>query len=170
MKSVCFTGHRDVKITHELKNRLMHTLENLINMGYTDFYAGGATGWDMLCEAAVLALRKKHTEIKLHLILPCECSEQTKMWKDEQKLLQALIRVFADSEEYTSHHYYDGCMKLRNERLVFYADCCVCYYNKKSPCGTGQTVRMAIEKGIEVFNLAQRADYSPKAAIRSTSS
>lgn len=155
MKTVCFTKHRDVKITPELKDRLMDALEKLIEMGCTDFYAGGATGWDMLCEAAVLVLRKKYTEIKLHLILPCVCSEQTKMWKDEQRLLQALIRVFADSEEYAAQHYYNSCMKLRNERLVSYADCCVCYYNKKSPCGTGQTVRMAINKGIEIFNMAE---------------
>ncbi len=155
MKSVCFTGHRDVKITRELKDRLMETLEMLIQMGCTDFYAGGAVGWDMLCEAAVLALRKKYPGIKLHLILPCSCSEQTKAWKDEQKLLLALIRVFADEEEYVSDHYYNGCMKLRNERLVLYADCCVCYCNKKSPSGTGQTVRMAINKGIEIFNMAE---------------
>ena len=64
MKSVCFTGHRDVKITRELKDRLMETLEMLIQMGCTDFYAGGAVGWDMLCEAAVLALRKKYPGIK----------------------------------------------------------------------------------------------------------
>lgn len=155
MKTVCFTGHRDVKITRELKNRLMATLEKLIQHGCTDFYAGGAVGWDMLCEAAVLALRKKYTGIRLHLIFPCTFSEQTKAWKDEQKLLLSLIRVFADGEEYVSDRYYNGCMKLRNEKLVFYADCCVCYYNKKSPCGTGQTVRMATAKGVEIFNLAE---------------
>lgn len=155
MRSVCFTGHRDVKITPELKDKLMATLEKLIQMGCTDFYAGGAVGWDMLCEAAVLALREKYTEIKLHLVLPCACSEQTKAWRDEQKLLHALIRVFADDEQYVSRHYFDGCMKLRNEKLVFYADCCVCYYNKKTPCGTGQTVRTAIAKGVEIFNLAE---------------
>ena len=155
MKTVCFTGHRDVKITRELKNRLMETLEKLIQNGCTDFYAGGAVGWDMLCEAAVLALRQKYTGIRLHLILPCTFSEQTKAWKDEQKLLLSLIRVFADGVEYVSDRYYNGCMKLRNEKLVFYADCCVCYYNKKSPCGTGQTVRMATAKGVEIFNLAE---------------
>jgi len=155
MKTVCFTGHRDVKITRELKNRLMATLETLIQNGCTDFYAGGAVGWDMLCEAAVLALRKKYTGIRLHLILPCTFSEQTKAWKDEQKLLLSLIRVFADGEEYVSDRYYNGCMKLRNEKLVFYADCCVCYYNKKSPCGTGKTVRMETAKGVEIFNLAE---------------
>ena len=37
MKTVCFTGHRDVKITRELKNRLMETLEKLIQNGCTDF-------------------------------------------------------------------------------------------------------------------------------------
>ena len=43
-------------------------------------------------------------------------------------------------------------MKRRNERLVELADYCICYCtNPRS--GTGQTVRMAKDKGIDIINL-----------------
>lgn len=40
--------------TADLEDRLRNVLINLINEGVTDFYAGGAYGWDMLCEEMVL--------------------------------------------------------------------------------------------------------------------
>ncbi len=46
MKSVCFTGHRNVKETAELKKRLLEQLIKLIGEGGDVFYAGGAVGWD----------------------------------------------------------------------------------------------------------------------------
>lgn len=61
-----------------------------------------------------------------------------------------MYMTYSDSER-----YYDGCMKGRNARLVELATvCCICYWNvndKRS--GTGQTVRMAQKKGIEIINL-----------------
>ena len=54
------------------------------------------------------------------------------------------ILSLADKIEYTSEHYFKGCMKLRNARLVEYADICFCYLNfKRQISGTAQTVRMA---------------------------
>ena len=46
-------------------------------------------------------------------------------------------------------------MKQRNARMVELVDCCVAYYDESSNArsGTGQTVRMADLKGIEVINL-----------------
>ncbi len=46
LKAVCFTGHRSVKETAELKKALIKQLVKLIDEGATDFYAGGAVGWD----------------------------------------------------------------------------------------------------------------------------
>ena len=154
MKSVCFTGHRNVRITNELLALLNKTLTDLIENGAADFYAGGALGWDMLCEQIVLDLRKKYPHIKLHLVLPCSEVEQTARWNDMQKEEYRKILNAANDIEYTSDHYYDGCMKVRNARLVELADCCVCYYDNRSRSGTGQTVRMAMDKGIKIINLA----------------
>ena len=156
IKSVCFTGHRNVKVTDELVSLLGKTLTDLIENGAVDFYAGGALGWDMLCEQVVLDLREEFPQIKLHLILPCSPEEQTARWNHSQKVEYYNFLKTADTVEYTSTHYYDGCMKVRNARLVELADCCVCYYDNRSRSGTGQTVRMAVEKGIRIINFAEK--------------
>ena len=61
--------------------------------------------------------------------------------------------MVADTVEICSEHYFDGCMKLRNQRLVDLTDVCVCYYSGKQRSGTGQTVRMAERQGKVIVNL-----------------
>ena len=154
MKNCCFTGHRKVKITDELKAGLRSVLTELIEKGVTEFYAGGAVGWDMICEKTVLDLKQEYGEIHLHIIMPCPLDEQTQNWDLQQITEYRSIIERADSVEIVSENYSKDCMKKRNARLVELADVCVCYYkNKRS--GTGQTVRMAEKKGIEVINLYQ---------------
>ncbi len=58
MKSACFTGHRYANISKELKNRLSIEIEQLIRNGVTEFYAGGALGFDTIAEKTVIALKK----------------------------------------------------------------------------------------------------------------
>ena len=154
MKSVCFTGHRNIKITFSLIRKLYSKIKMLIENGCTDFYAGGALGWDTLCERIVLKLKKRYPFIKLHLVLPCLSEYQTLRWKESDKAVYNIILNSADTVEFTSENYYNGCMKKRNDRLVELSDCCLCYYNeKKFSSGTGQTVRMAEKKEILLFNL-----------------
>ena len=154
MKSICFTGHRHIINEEQVKNKLAATLESLITDGATDFYAGGAIGFDTLAENAVLLLREKYSHIKLHLILPCCKSDQTAKWTAEQIAEYDRILTAVDSAEYICDKFYCGCMKARNARLIELADCCVCYYDSKnSASGTGQTVRMAERKGLPVINV-----------------
>lgn len=153
MKSVCFTGHRNVKETAELKEALIRQLIKLIDKGAADFYAGGAVGWDMMCENAVVELRKRFPHIKLHLVLPCPAEEQTAKWSESDKARFRRLLSAADTVEICSARYFDGCMKIRNQRLVDLADVCVCYYNGQQRSGTGQTVRMAERQGKAIINL-----------------
>ncbi len=153
-KNICFTGHRNVKETAELKKALIDQLLELIDEGATDFYAGGAVGWDMLCESVVIELRERFPHIKLHLILPCSAEEQTEKWSENDKAEFKQLLLAADTVEICSEHYFDGCMKLRNQRLVNLADLCLCYYSGKQRSGTGQTVRMAERQGKIIVNLA----------------
>lgn len=103
----------------------------------------------------VLYLRKrKALDIKLHLVLPCSNEEQTKNWSYNDKQEFYAIMMAADSIEYIGSEYTKDCMKQRNARLTELADCCVAYYDQSNGrSGTGQTVRMAEAKGIEVINL-----------------
>ena len=152
MKTCCFTGHRIIKITPELVQRLRDTIVDMIGRGVTDFYNGGAVGFDMLCAETVIALKAEYSDIKLNLLLPCPPEEQVKGWNKAQIARYNEILQAADSVTVLSEHYTDDCMKQRNERLVELADCCICYCtNPRS--GTGQTVRIAEQKGIDVINL-----------------
>lgn len=76
-KKCCFTGHRKISDADILREKLEKVLISLIENGTTDFYAGGAAGFDLLCEQTVLKLREGNPNIKLHLILPCNETEQT---------------------------------------------------------------------------------------------
>jgi len=156
MKNVCFTGHRVIVFTPKLEKILLEILENLIINGATDFYAGGAIGWDMFCEKMILKLREQYSQIKLHLILPCPLNEQIKNWKEADRITYHKISSAANTIKICSEHYHKDCMKKRNIILTEIADCCVCYYNnRKYASGTGQTVRIAQKKGIKIINLYQ---------------
>lgn len=156
-KSVCFTGHRTIAEDKEkLSARLYTLLERLVTeQKVTDFYTGGAVGWDALAALTVLKLRESYPEVKLHLVLPCPFEEQSAKWNEAQKEEHKHIASLADTKEITSEHLSKNAMKIRNARLVELAsDYCICYWNPKHyRSGTGQTVRMAQKKGIEVINL-----------------
>ena len=94
--------------------------------------------------------------------MPCPFEEQSTKWNEAQKTEYLHIFGLADSAEQVSDRYYNGCMKARNARLVELAsDYCICYWNPKNfRNGTGQTVRMAQKRGIEVINLFESASNS----------
>ena len=154
MKSICFTGHRDLSCDIEdLKFRVCDALERMIkNAGITDFYNGGAIGWDILTAQTILQLREKYPHIKLHMILPCSPENQSCKWSENQKQTYFSILKQADSIEQISEHYFNGCMKQRNARLIGLSDCCFCYWNGNLKSGTVQTIRMAQRKHIMIIN------------------
>lgn len=154
-KSCCFTGHRNVKNPAALQEQLKAVITDLVeNEGVTDFYCGGAIGWDTISELAVVKVKFRHPHIRLHLVLPCCNEDQTEKWNQSDKNTFQLLLSKADTVEYLADRYYDGCMKKRNQRLVDMADFCVCYYNTgHAYSGTGQTVRFAEKKGIKIINL-----------------
>ena len=154
MRSISFTGHR--KLSEDaslLTQRLYQRLKEEIQNGATNFNTGGALGFDSIAAAVILKLREVYPQIRLNLILPCSNEEQTEKWSEKEKQEFYRILALADTVEYTSEHYYNGCMKKRNLRLVELADICFCYWNGGQRSGTAQTVRMAQRKNIMVVNL-----------------
>ncbi len=156
-KSACFTGHRMIEENPKiLFNRLYSVLMEIVSeQGVTDFYAGGAVGFDTIAEKSVLRLRDTdHANVKLHLVLPCSNEEQTQNWTVEQKYEFRCILKRADNVEYTSQKHDGTCMGRRNARLVECADTlCICYYDIAHKSGTAQTVNLAKQKGLEIINL-----------------
>ena len=148
----CFTGHR--KIPWEEYARIREATKKkaaeLIEEGVTEFFAGGAVGFDMLAEEAVLELKEKYPHVRLTLVLPCP--EQAKSWKEEEVRRYEEIKERADKIIYTSEHYHNGCMHVRNKRLVAESEFCICYLTELVG-GTRSTVDFARKSGLTVFNV-----------------
>lgn len=147
VKRICFTGHRNVKETQQLTKKIVNQLKKLIDEGATDFYAGGAVGWDTMCERAVVKLRERFPHIKLHLVLPCPAEEQTAKWNESDKAKFRRLLSAADTVEICSARYFDGCMKIRNQRLVDMTDVCVCYYDGRKR--SGREKRLSILQSLD---------------------
>ena len=109
-KSVCFTGHRTIADDKEkLSARLYALLERLVTeKKVTDFYTGGAVGWDALAALTVLKLRESYPEVKLHLVLPCPFEEQSAKWNEAQKAEYQHILGLADNVEQVFDRYYNA--------------------------------------------------------------
>jgi len=146
----CFTGHRQFynKSTHEIRLLATRAIEDLIRAGVTTFKAGGALGFDTVCAQAVISLKEKYPDIKLHLILPCK--RQTRNWNPHDKKVYKEILEKADEAEYLFENYFDGCMQMRNRALVDGSDCCIAYLCRHYG-GTYYTVNYAKQKGVDVI-------------------
>jgi len=153
--SCSFTGHRPHKFPWKyneddercvaLKATLVEQITALVEVGVTDFYSGGADGVDCWAALIVLGLKKMNPALRLHCILPFE--GQADEWSQPaQERYHSILRQ-ADSIEYVSHEYYDGCMLDRNHRLVEAADLLMAVYNGERRGGTAATVRYARKLG-----------------------
>lgn len=151
--SCCFTGHRAISRAEyaELAARIDSAVEQLIKRGYTDYYAGGALGFDTLAALRIISLRKKYPFLRLHLILPCR--DQTAGWNDESNDIYNSIIFASDSVEYIRDTYGRGCMQQRNRALVDASSVCICYLARRRNGGTAGTVKYAKRCNLKIINL-----------------
>jgi uncharacterized phage-like protein YoqJ len=87
----------------------------------------------------------------LTLILPC--GDQADRWGFSERLAYHRQVRAADRVEVLSAHYYDGCMRARNQALADRADVCVAYVTTPRT-GSAQTLHMAQARGARLINLA----------------
>ncbi|MBR4940894.1 MAG: DUF1273 family protein [Clostridia bacterium] len=155
MTTVGFTGHRQLTPTEteEAAIALRSTIECLISMGATDFYAGGALGFDTLAARAVIAARNAGAKIQLHLLLPFP--SQDRNWGAASKAEYRSIIENADSVEYFCDRYLPGIYHLRDRAIVEKSETIVAYLSHHTG-GTAYTVELANDLGREVINLADR--------------
>ena len=159
--SCAFTGHRPHKLPWRynesdercvaLRTALREQIIALVEAGMTDFYSGGADGVDCWTSLIVLELRKKNPVLRLHMILPHE--GQSDKWSDSAQERYRSILEQADSVEYVSREYYEGCMLDRNHRLVEAAGVLLAVYNGERRGGTAATVRYAQKLGKKIIIL-----------------
>jgi len=159
LTTCAITGHRPQKLpwrydeTSEdcvrLKKVLALQVEKLVENGVTDFLSGMAEGTDTICSELVLSLREKNPALNLHCILPHE--GQADKWSDSARERYRFILKQANSVDYISREYYDGCMIDRNHRLVDSAGLLLAVYNGVRRSGTGATVNYARKMGREII-------------------
>ena len=149
----CFTGHRILpnKKPESIVIQLNKEIDNLISQGVTTFLSGGALGFDQLAATIIISKRQQGANVKLNFILPCR--DQDKKWTHRQKNLYSELLREADSIHYISEEYTGDCMKERNHYMVDSSRYCICAF-KYEGSGTGQTVRYAEKRGLQVINVA----------------
>lgn len=132
---VGITGHRDFD---KKKFDITSFLENLLIHDAVQIIAGGAPGFDRHITAICYYLNFKYC---LYLPYPNFFWDKTLF---NEALIVKTIDQFAKKDSY----------KKRNQKIVDDCDILFCYYDEKNKwaSGTGQTVRMAERKGINVIN------------------
>ena len=153
LKSVCFTGHRELppRATAAYRRLVGNTeaaIRRAFERGARRFYCGGAEGFDLLAGQLVLLAQQRHLDVHLILLLPYTGFGEGFSAANKAELQRQ--KKAAEEVLYLSNHYFPGCMAIRNRQLVEDAELCIAYLTR-APSGTAQTVGFAREKGIEVI-------------------
>ncbi len=151
-KTCCFTGHRDIP-EGEYESLMLRTkseIARLAEMGYTQFIAGGAIGFDTLAARAVLGLKDFYPEIRLHLVIPCK--RQDIYWTREQRAEYAEILELADSSECLFDSYTKFCMAVRNRKMIELSSAVIAYY-RGGKGGTAMTLDYAKKEALRIIKL-----------------
>lgn len=160
MGTTCaFTGHRPHKLPWkanendprclELKALLAEQIAALSTAGITEYFCGMAEGTDLYCAKIVPTMREKNSAPKFRCLLPHE--GQADRWIDSAWERYFSILKQADSVDYVSRQYYDGCIIDRNHRLVESAGLLLAGFNGVRRSGTGATVNYAQRLGRKVI-------------------
>jgi hypothetical protein len=126
--------------------------------GVTDFYAGGASGFDMYAALTVLTCAETYPELglKLHIVMPHH-GFRRKLASE----IESYKYIFAHSAsvEYVHARYQSDSYAERNKRLTEYgADLGIVYAEVSHKSGgTYQTIREARKRGIPVINVCDKA-------------
>jgi uncharacterized phage-like protein YoqJ len=157
MTVCCFTGHRVIPFGKRaaLSAILDRRIAALFDVGFTEFRAGGALGFDTLAAERVLFFKQTHPECHLHLLLPCR--DHDKSWSaHDRAVLQEIVQK-ADSVRILSEYYRPDCMHARNRALVEGSDLCLAYLTKNRG-GTLYTCSYALKNGVRLINLADEIE------------
>lgn len=165
-KSLCFSGHRpegfhslavngftDNDVVMCIQSGLYDLIYESIRDGYVNFICGMAPGVDFWAAKLVLEVSQRDfpgVEVRLIAALPFPGFTPA---KTEPGISQfARVMQSAYSVATISSHYHRLCFALRNQFMVDHSERLIAaVVNYRS--GTGQTIRLARERGVEVVLL-----------------
>ena len=155
-QTICLTGHRPKFLPWgydesgesclRFKEYLRKVFVGVIDLGKTTFLIGMAEGFDMIGAEVLLKLRKKHN-IQIIAVVPCVGQEIK--WKLSQQKRYKKILKKCDDIITLNDYYTPNCMNDRNKYMIDCSSFCLACWNGK-PSGTGNTVRLAKQKGLKV--------------------
>ena len=165
IRTCCFFGHRNIKETCELENKLYTVIEELIvNKGVTAFLFGSRSQFDSFCLKTVTRLKERFSHIKRIYV-------RAEYPYIDDTYLQYLLTKY----EYT--YYPERIINSgkavyieRNYEMIDRSNYCIVYYDEKySPAirkkgkntlssyqpksGTKSAYEYAIKKDREIINI-----------------
>ena len=163
-----FLGHRKIKITNELKQRVKKCIEDLIiNNNVRTFLFGSKSAFNDFCHLIVSELKEKYPNVK-RVFYTCksegctlECKRQ-ELEKVYSQILNKEIHLLGFEEEFEHKTKYTAGKASyieRNQAMINDSDFCVFYYDKnyapptKSNSGTKIAYEFAIKKEKNIINL-----------------
>lgn len=155
MSTACFTGHRRLPPRGSAEYvalicALDAAIADAVSHGVTCFVCGGACGFDLLAAERLLAGKAESLSPALHVIIPFDGFISTFPQAEQERYHR--IAACADSVICVYPNADSAAYRQRNQRLIDASDRCIAYLREEKS-GTGQTVRMAVRKGIPVTYL-----------------
>ncbi len=149
-RTCCFTGHRDLpaKDSDEyrtLSKALRHAVCDAIRLGCTDFYTGGAAGFDLLAAETLLRIQKLWKKSPMRLFICVPFLGHDFAFSAEDRARFSVLKEKATKVLYLSDRYTPLCFAERNRYMVTHSDVCIAYV-RKHKSGSSQTLQMASKK------------------------
>ncbi|MBQ5840812.1 MAG: DUF1273 family protein [Clostridia bacterium] len=157
MQSCCFTGYRPHRFSfspdglrpEQVRAALGKQIELLYARGCRTFVTGMCVGVDMWAAAEVVALRRRHEDVRLVAAVPFEGQEER--WPaaskaEYQRLLSACDEVQVLFECPATAEAASDCYRRRNRWMVDHTDAVLAVYDMEMAdfrSGTAATVRYA---------------------------
>lgn len=148
-KTCSVFGHSTIKITKDLKYKLISTFEDLIKQGCEVFYFGGFGMFDELCHKIVGELRSKYTKIKRIFCLSdprhLRINKRPKWLKSED--YEEFVYLDLEFDWWYSRIYYRNCAIIdRSDIVIFYVE-------ERENSGAYKALKYANRKKKEIINL-----------------
>ncbi len=156
--SCFFTGHRDFAPDDASSALLSETVDSLIRLGVTHFYAGGARGFDTFAEITVLNRRLKNPSLTLTLALPFDGYRHV-----SDRIMKArfeAITGICDEIVYLRPAYSPDCYQARNIYMADRSAYCVSWQTRPGG-GTANAVNYARRAEVRIIELAKAAGSVP---------
>ncbi len=156
-RTCCFSGHRPEKLAQNgninspqirrLISMLYLEIENTIENGYTNFITGMARGIDLWAAGYIYEKRIKNPDLKLICAIPYnghgDSLKSSEKWEYDN-IVDSADKVYILEDKYTQN-----CMQKRNRFMVDNSSKVIAVVDNYRS-GTGQTIRYAKSKGIDV--------------------